>query len=98
MQWTLSPRRVLIKGLVIAKNPRTILFRKTLQQTVLYLWSISEVSVEYSSKEKYRPNEVPLRYFNFKIKHENIEKINLNHSAEILKEFFLSFEPTKTIP
>ena len=25
---------------------------------------------------KYRPNEVPLGEFNFKIKHENVDKIN----------------------
>ena len=66
-------------GPVTAKNPRTVLFRQTLQRTVLYLWSISEVwyqsaglfesSVRYSAKAKYRPNEVPLGDFNFKIMH-----------------------------
>ena len=39
---TLSLRRVLIKGPARAKNPLTVLFQQTLQQTVLYLWSITE--------------------------------------------------------
>ena len=69
-------------GPVRAKNPRTVLFRQTLQQAVLYQWSTSEVwhqsaglldsSVQYSSYAKYRPNEEPLGDFNFKIKHENV--------------------------
>ena len=94
MPWTLIPRRVRIKGPVGAKNALTVLFRQTLQRTVRYLWSISEVlypipieylyqstglfesSALYSSIAKYRPNEVPLGDFNYKIKHENVDKMN----------------------
>ena len=36
VRWTLSLRRVLIKEPVRAKNPRTVLYRQTLQWTVLY--------------------------------------------------------------
>ena len=34
-----------------------------------------ESSIRYSAKVKYRPNEVLLGDFNFKIKHENIDKL-----------------------
>ena len=82
VHWTLSLRRVLIKGQVRAKSPWTVLFRQTLQQTVLYLWCTSEAwyqstglfesLVQYSSLAKYRPNEVLLGDFKFKNKHENV--------------------------
>ena len=101
----LSPRIVVIKGPVRAKNPRTVLYRQTLQRTVLYLWSISEVwyqsaglfesSVRYTSIAKYMPNEVPLGDFNFKMGHLNIDIMNSDPSAEILKGFFLSIKPKK---
>ena len=35
-----------------------------------------ESSVQYSAKAKYRPNEIPLGDFNFKIRHENFDKMN----------------------
>ena len=35
-----------------------------------------ESSVWYSAKAKYRPNEIPLGNFNFKIIHENVDNIN----------------------
>ena len=35
-----------------------------------------ESSVRYSAKAKYRPNEVPLGDFNFKIRHENVDNMN----------------------
>ena len=35
-----------------------------------------ESSVRNSAKAKYRPNEVPLGDFNFKIRHENVEIMN----------------------
>ena len=56
-----------------------------------------ESSVRYSAKAKYRPNEVPLGYFHFKIKQENIDIMNCNLYAEILKGFFLSIETKKAI-
>ena len=56
-----------------------------------------ESSVRYSAKAKYRPNEVPLGDFNFQIRHKNVDIMNCNPSAEILKEFFLSIETKKTI-
>ena len=67
--WTLLVRWTVIlrKGPVGAKNAQTVLFRQTLQRTVRYLWSISEVlyqsaglfesSARYSSIAKHRPNE-----------------------------------------
>ena len=94
-------------GPVRAKNPRTVLFRQTLQWTVLYLWNILEVwyqsaelfesSVRYSAKAKYRPNAVPLGDFNLKIKYKNVDKMSCNHSAVILKRIFLSKELKKRI-
>ena len=36
----------------------------------------SSEQYRYSAKAKYRPNEVPLGDFNFKIKHENVDKMN----------------------
>ena len=35
-----------------------------------------ESSVRYSAKAKYRPNEVLLGDFNFKIRHENVDIMN----------------------
>ena len=62
----------------------------------LYLSAgLFESSVRYSAKAKYRPNEVPLGDFNLKIKHKNVDKMSCNHSAGILKGFFLSKEPKK---
>ena len=57
-----------------------------------------ESSVRYSAKARYRPNEVPLGDFNFKIKQENVDIMNCNPSAKILKGFFLSIETKNTIP
>ena len=36
---------------------------------------LCESSVRYFAKAKYRPNEIPLGDFNFKIKHENVDKM-----------------------
>ena len=82
-----------LRTMVGAKNLRTVQFRHTLQQTALYLWSISEVLylsaglfdslVWYSAKAKYRPNEVPLGDFNLKIKHKNVDKMSCNHIKRI---------------
>ena len=49
---------------------RAILFLPTVQCTISVLAAgLFELSVWYSSLAKYRPNDVPLGDFNFKIKH-----------------------------
>ena len=73
----------------IQRNPEIIsaLAAGTLESSCLHIVSIAaglsfrsaglfESSVRYSAKAKYRPNEIPLGDFNFKIKHENSDIMN----------------------